>query len=392
VTATAAKKLRADLKARTTILELINFNETRIFDSAAGQHNMISIVQRGTYDKPATTAVVSKAMSNAYDAASVDAILRGVSSSTVYAQLPQSELYDGDRIRLASPSTSDIEAVLDQVASSGVTLKDHFNVNQGVITGGDRISIANGKAIDGKPAGSGVFILSAAEVAALNLSDHESEIVRPHYKNSDVGRYVLRDPSHFLIYADKRARNLESRPVLAAHLEQFRILLDESSSNSPYLHRPRSVDFEGEKLVVPYRTTTNAFAYSNGAAYGTADTYFITPRTNAVAVKGLLGLLTSKLFFCWLYSRGKRKGETLELFQDPLQKLPLPKLTRDNSDRLRKIQSLVDEILAFKLGDPDSNVTSIETAVDGLVYELFDLTPAQVRLVDEWAPPRDNTQ
>ena len=41
-TATGGKKLRADLKNRSSFLYLINFNELKIFKSALGQHNMIT--------------------------------------------------------------------------------------------------------------------------------------------------------------------------------------------------------------------------------------------------------------------------------------------------------------------------------------------------------------
>lgn len=45
-TATGAKKLRTDFKERTSIRELINFNEVKVFESAQGQHNMITILTK----------------------------------------------------------------------------------------------------------------------------------------------------------------------------------------------------------------------------------------------------------------------------------------------------------------------------------------------------------
>jgi hypothetical protein len=37
----------------------------------------------------------------------------------------------------------------------------------------------------------------------------------------------------------------------------------------------------------------------------------------------LLGILNSKLYFCWLYLQGKRKGESLELTAKPLSEIPI---------------------------------------------------------------------
>ena len=42
-TATGANKLRKDLHERTTIRNIINFNELKIFESSQGQHNAITI-------------------------------------------------------------------------------------------------------------------------------------------------------------------------------------------------------------------------------------------------------------------------------------------------------------------------------------------------------------
>ena len=388
VTATAARKLRDDLRSRADLLELINFNEMRIFDSASGQHNMITVLEKGHSGRLASVAVVAKSRQGSYDPTAVSGILSRVSMSATYSEMAQDELFDGDRIALASSSNSDVEGVLDRMAASAVSLADHFNVNQGVITGGDHISLANTLLIPGKPAGSGIFVLSGEELRDLELDEYESDIVRPHFKNSDIGRYVLRPETHYLVYADKRRRNLEGRPKLTAHLETFRQLIDKSSSNSPYLHRPRSVDFEGEKILVPYRAMANSFAYSNSSAYGNADTYFISARTHAIPIKALLGLLNSRLYFCWLYSRGKRKGEVLELFQDPLQRLPLPKVTKASAALFGEVEKLVNEIVDALKQDPTSDVAGIEREILGITFDLFDLTEGDRDLILDWTPPR----
>lgn len=42
-----------------------------------------------------------------------------------------------------------------------------------------------------------------------------------------------------------------------------------------------------------------------------------------MSAKYLLALLNSKLIYFWLYYRGKRKGETLELYATPLSEIPI---------------------------------------------------------------------
>ena len=47
ITVTGAKVLRADFTGRATVRRMINFNEVRIFESAQGQRNMITVLEKG---------------------------------------------------------------------------------------------------------------------------------------------------------------------------------------------------------------------------------------------------------------------------------------------------------------------------------------------------------
>ncbi len=47
-------------------------------------------------------------------------------------------------------------------------------------------------------------------------------------------------------------------------------------------------------------------------------------------LKYLLAILNSNLYFFWLYFRGKRKGEMLELYQQPLSEIPVSRLRQAN--------------------------------------------------------------
>jgi len=53
--------------------------------------------------------------------------------------------------------------------------------------------------------------------------------------------------------ADKRLRNLDGNK-LKEHLEKFKKILDDSTVNSPYLHRPRDINFDSPKIVAPQRS------------------------------------------------------------------------------------------------------------------------------------------
>jgi len=109
--------------------------------------------------------------------------------------------------------------------------------------------------------------------------------------------------------------------------------------------------------------------------------YYITKKTDKTPLKAILALLNSRLYFAWLYNRGKRKGEALELYQVPLTEIPIP--TMENS-QISTLTEAVNEILkAVKLGD-EKLISSLERTVDQVVYAIFKLSPQDISSVEDF--------
>ena len=82
------------------------------------------------------------------------------------------------------------------------------------------------------------------------------------------------------------------------------------------------------------------------------------------------------MMYFWLWHQGKRKGELLELYAQPLGEIPIrfPEETR-----IRQSEELVDAILqAVKQGD---SITKQEEQLEKLVHAAYGLTPEQSRQV-----------
>ena len=110
--------------------------------------------------------------------------------------------------------------------------------------------------------------------------------------------------------------------------------------------------------------------------------YYITQRDTSIALKYVLALLNSKLYFVWLYFKGKRKGEMLELYQKPLSEIPVKVIS---SAEQKPFIALVDRILAAKARDAAADVSGWEREIDQLVSALYGLTTAEIKLVEESA-------
>ena len=83
--------------------------------------------------------------------------------------------------------------------------------------------------------------------------------------------------------------------------------------------------FVSPKIVCPQRSKTNTIGYNECDWYATSDVFYITNSQKEYNLKYILGLLNSKLYYIWLYNRGKRKGEILELTAKPLSEIPIKK-------------------------------------------------------------------
>ncbi len=100
----------------------------------------------------------------------------------------------------------------------------------------------------------------------------------------------------------------------------------------------------------------------------------------------ILGVLNSS-FMSW-YARENFKdkhmsGGYLGLNKGNLEKLPMFELEKSNQPTADKIIALVDKILALKEKDPKANTQELEKEIDALVYQLYNLTDAEIKIIEE---------
>ena len=94
-------------------------------------------------------------------------------------------------------------------------------------------------------------------------------------------------------------------------------------------------------------------------------------------------MLNSKLYYVWLYNRGKRKGESLELTATPLSEIPIAMADEDTQI---KIIEKVNNIQKRLKGNPLADITAEKNEIDNLVYHLYNLTYEEVLSFDPETP------
>jgi len=378
LTADGAEKLRADMYSRSEILELINFNELKVFESALGQHNIITLLRRT--DKP-QNGITRQTFTNNKGKASPEIlkrILSGNDDVTVYAEVPRDRLFECEKKYIRFSAGIGIDSILDKIEKGGCSLGCLFATNQGVVPGALTFSREHAlkfPKIEAKK-NAPIFIYPSGKLHEICGHDVNVEIdyIKPFFKNSDISRYVSKtETCKELLYADGIVK---LPPEILAYLQKFRPILTQrrecKTGKIKWFElqwaRTRSL-FEKPKIVVPYRCKRAAFAYNEIPFYAATDVYYITEsKNNTDKLKALLGILNSTLINVWLYHRGKRKGEMLELFSASLQRIPII-LPKD----MRPLVNLVTRRL---------NGESVDTKIDALVYELYGLTDEEIAIVE----------
>ena len=409
-TATGARKLRKDIKDRATIENLVNFNELKIFESALGQHNLITILKKTKNKNTPSRNYVTQRQGLATPEI-LGWIFNEQDQETNYYTVAQKDLYDGSEYYIRFQGNSDIstnstQLVLENIKQQGDPLGNLCNANQGIVTGSDKVSKKHiEKFCVEAEVGEGIFVLNHEELKQKQIKT-SSEHLKPWYKNSDIQAYWINEKikEYVLYFKDKKSKQPIEKEVLQ-HFAKYKDLLIARLSVckknkfqwnivSKWIDRgeyyllfyPRKQEiFESPKIVAPQRSQSNTFGYTENPWYASADVYFITEKDKSVSLKYVLAILNSKLCYLWLYHRGKRKGETLELYQKPLSEIPIKKIS---SAEQKPFIDIVDNILAITKDEDypqnpqkQAEVKELGREIDQMVYQLYDLTEEEKRIV-----------
>ena len=237
-----------------------------------------------------------------------------------------------------------------------IQLINYCNITQGLVSGCDKITNKHMLKFpnEGFVKDSGVFVVDKAYAQFANL---ETDILRPWFKNSDIYKYGANEnTTKFLIHLNTDV-NISQYPNILSHINKYIKVITARNYDSGELNKAKKLkkiwvlsssrkdfNFSLPKIVSPQRSYKNIFGYTEKIWSASADVYFITSKSKDIELKYILALLNSNLYYYWLYEKGKRKGEMLELYLTPLSEIPIKKV---NEDIQKKFVSVVDKILAI---------------------------------------------
>jgi adenine-specific DNA-methyltransferase len=408
LTADGAVKLRKELKERTAIYNLINFNEMKLFESALGQHNIITIFKK-------TTKILDTNIINVIspDNITQEQLFKNSDEVEVFT-VKSNKLYDGDKnyIRVSMQGNS-LDDVFTKMTTNSKLIDEICFINTGFNTGADRVTNSNlTKAYENKPNNinlkDGIFVLTEEEYQKIKP---ENELVYKCYKSSDIEKYSSTTWQKLYVIWTNKDTDIEKYPNIKNHLEKYRKFLELKreyhTGQLPWFsqHWAREYDIFGntDKIVLPYRSKSNIFSYSNGEYFGSKDILYLRQKDKNFNIKYILALLNSKLYYTWLYYKGKRKGETLELYVTPVSQIPIKDIPKkeqepfinlvniiiESKEKIAKYNKHFDSLNAVDKIEIKEEIEKLESLInnnineiDTMVYKLYGLNSDEVKIVE----------
>ena len=365
-----AKKLIKRINDELTILNVLDIGKVKVFANVIGQH-MVALYTKNTTP---TTVTYKKIVDNINDLFSMEN-----TPFITIMNLKSEELISKDfQIRFEKGKVDYSKVKTSQ-------LGDLFDCSQGVVEAPDKVSrkAYNDNPIEKVDPGDGVFVLKGKEVKRLKLNKKELLILKPYLDPKSVGKYSVIFNDEYLIYSDKKTKKkIGSRvyPVIKAHLDKYNTYI--TSSNKPYgIHRPRKQKyFDSPKLICKAMFVTPEFVYDEEKHYVGFSFTVIININPKYSLKYLLGIMNSTIGAYWFKYNGKKRGVGYDIGVKVFRKFPVAEAS---PDKQKSIIDIVDEILSIKKSNPQANTIKLESKIDHIVYELYDLTQEEIGVVEE---------
>ncbi|PID88400.1 MAG: type II restriction endonuclease [Bacteroidia bacterium] len=273
------------------------------------------------------------------------------------------------------------KAIRTKLEKKGKALESwNININRGITTGLNE-----------------AFVIDTKTKNRLIKSDKSSEkLIKPLLRGRDIKKYNV-DFSDLWIISTFPALNIEieNYKILKSHLSKFKTRLKSKPQNYKGNWSGRKTgnfewfeiqdntayypEFQKEKIIFTKASQTKSFAYDDKGYYLQNTSYILTGEN----LKYLLGILNSKLItyaFINFYQSGGIEGE---ITVQAMNKIPIPEITPANKELVSKIEILVNEILEVKETDSQVDISKQETAINKLVYQLYDLTSEEIEMIEK---------
>lgn len=388
-TNSGAKKLRNMILTESKILSLIDFGSYMCFENASIQ-TMIMTFQKLDSIPEKYPIYYARIDSKTPTHEHRELILKQTQADGLVYLTPTikpSEMMN----KPITFADSTQEKVLEKIQAMGKVHLEDKEVAQGIVPNPDVITNRNineNLQNMGINIGDGVFVISKN---TLKITQQEKQYLKPLFGVEHCNKYHLNTHNtHEIIYTTSKNCTMGQIPNIAKHLAIFRDIMDKRRENINgkldffHLHWARDEKFfkQGEKILSVRKCVDSPiFSYTNNEAYVMLSINII--QTNRLNMKYLTGVLNSKLVAFWLRYKGKMQGSNYQIDKEPLMNIPLVAIDSTNQNLANEIIALVEQILESKAKDSTTDTSELESQIDKLVYNLYNLTDKEIQIIKD---------
>lgn len=394
VAGAGASKLNNRLINNTLIKTYIDFNKTKVFETADVQCMIFVCAKASVVD----VAFKAYFLKHKIDREQIGLVINNLDASseiTVYKIENQKDIYTSDgRVNFANAEYAELLNKIETKKSS----KKLFKATQGIVENPSTLNKKNiasvaEKGIDTSDycVGDEVFVLSKNKVDALALNEDEVDFLREYHEPNEVHRYFCNpDFGKYLLYICKdNCTDINKYPNIKQHLEKYRPFMEmrretqKGSIQWYQLHWPRKAGlFDGEKVVFPQMCARPTFAYSRTPFYVNMSTNIVVACDDCVDLKVLTAVLNSKLAHFYLLHRAKNRGIGLDIAVAVIDNFPIDE-TIFNDEELRK---QAEEVI--KKAEQGIEYQENDRIIDNLIFKLYGINEQEIVLIDRYIQER----
>ncbi|BCJ00589.1 type IIG restriction enzyme R and M protein [Helicobacter pylori] len=368
--------LRELLLKKTTHVSYMELNALKVFESATVDTSIMSFIKQ---------APPKESCFNYYEPTPDD---KNDLKSARSLPMKQNALSTESFI-FADASFLDLR---DKMENIGTPLKDWgIQIYRGILTGANEAFII--------PTEKREEILNACKTQEER--GRTEALIKPILRGKDIKRYSYEWAREWVINTHNGYTSalkskippidIEKYPAIKAHLDSHwdTIATRSDQGDTPYHLRNCAYleDFEKEKIVYGEIVQEPRFYLDNGECglgyfYAEATSFILTGEH----LRYLLGMLHSKLitFAFKTFYAGGGLGESGYRYKKAfIERLPIPQITEKNQELADKITDGAKQILALKEKDPKANTQKLEKEIDALVYQLYNLTDEEIKIIEE---------
>ncbi|WP_313656462.1 DUF7149 domain-containing protein [Planktothrix agardhii] len=281
-------------------------------------------------------------------------------------------------------NTSFFETIPNKVITTkninGYKIINKYQTNMKLIELVDSDEIQRGISPDLKDA----FIVDNKIIQQFSLEEKDF-IFSTITGGRDLKKYLVKDVGKKIIYTQK-TDDSQLIPNIIGYIKTFKDQItcrEVEEDKHPFwsLHRPRNkqIFLKKEKIIGVITGDRIIVGLDVNQIFPT-DGLYVMASNGKYSNKLIVGVLNSKLltYFYRLLSMEVNRA-LAQIKPTILKDLPI-KL--DNKKIVIQIESIVDQILTAKQSNPNADTTILEQQIDQLVYELYGLTEAEIKIVE----------